>query len=471
MLGSQVSGNGSTASTKNGGRLSQMLKGMPSGILPLHNKSEENTSTETCFVEAHWFECLVTFLVLLNAVQIGISLEYPGLAIAGLAVDTVCEHVFTALFFLEMVLKLIFLNRRFADCRWNVFDAFLALTSVIFAWIVPLLLDGVQGRGFQSLRALRMVKILRSRPELEALLDGMAHSFMALRWVALLLGILIYITAIFCMYIVTVDETNEELFGSLAATMWTLCRICMGDIFGDVIGPVVTAHPEMALVFGAFVASSSWGILNLIIGIIIQGTDTAQLALEEERAQMTKKRQEAGLHTFCDKFYDEIAGGAASRDLLESRAQVDDLFKDLDFPKGFLIKDVIDMFDWDASGEVSKAEFISGMHNMIHSSDFKRDCVLQTTQLNIIKSVKALTEKVNHVEHVLCQPKTPPGDSAECGLATRGFPQRLVDASDWDGVAADCQHSLQVCDEDISKALPDDYADQPDDVHCQEVDV
>ena len=154
------------------------------------------------------------------------------------------------------------------------------------------------------------------------------------------------------MYSVTDDEIAEEFFGSLPSTMWTLIRICMGDIFGDVIGPVVKVHPQMALVFGAFVVTSSWGVLNLIIGIIIQSTDQANADIREKRYQNMRNIQLDGLHRFCEKFYGDIKDGVASAELGESWVHFDELLKDLDFPNGFCMLDVIEMIDRDASGSV-----------------------------------------------------------------------------------------------------------------------
>merc|ERR1719265_997295 len=105
----------------------------------------------------HWlvdhavFSSTITFLVLVNAVQMGLEVDHPEHA----SVWKVCDYTFAAIFIIEMILKLICLHFAYFKDRWNCLDGSLAILGFCDTWL--LLLMGTDSIGLSQLSILRIL--------------------------------------------------------------------------------------------------------------------------------------------------------------------------------------------------------------------------------------------------------------------------------------------------------------------------
>merc|ERR1719329_998080 len=90
----------------------------------------------------------------------------------------VLEHIFTAVFSLEMGLKLYVCRLDYFADHWNLLDCFVAWVSIIYAWILPAF--NVRGgsnmsviKVFRLLRLLRIIKLTNSIPTLRMVVEGL----------------------------------------------------------------------------------------------------------------------------------------------------------------------------------------------------------------------------------------------------------------------------------------------------------
>uniref|UniRef100_A0A672MCG5 Voltage-dependent P/Q-type calcium channel subunit alpha-1A n=1 Tax=Sinocyclocheilus grahami TaxID=75366 RepID=A0A672MCG5_SINGR len=157
------------------------------------------------FVVSPPFEYSIMALIALNTIVL--MMKYHGAPPTYDAVLKNLNIVFTTLFFMECVLKIIaFGVRNYFRDAWNIFD-FVSVIGSITDILVTELWDNFINLSFLRLfRAARLIKLLRQGETIRILLWTFVQSFKALPYVCLLIAILFFIYAIIGM----------QLFGNLA---------------------------------------------------------------------------------------------------------------------------------------------------------------------------------------------------------------------------------------------------------------
>lgn len=155
-----------------------------------------------------WFDALVTFMIILNLVVL--MMKYEGMPDNYAGVLDTLNVVFTAVFIVEAVVKIVGLSvRGYFSNRWNFFDFFIVITSIID---VALTFAGVDFAILRLFRSMRLVKLLKSG-ETETLLNTFFRSFSELPYVVLLVMLVFFIYAVVGM----------QIFGRVAENIVYMC--------------------------------------------------------------------------------------------------------------------------------------------------------------------------------------------------------------------------------------------------------
>lgn len=163
-------------------------------------------------------------------------------------------------------------------------------------------------RVIRMLRLVRFVRMLRMFRELWLIVNGLVNSMKTLGWVGLLLVCFLYVCAIFLTTQVGQNHNTykgaesfdgkpwpyESYFGNVPRSMFTLFQILTLDSWSDdIVRHVVHKQPGLAAFFLAFVLFTSYGLMNIIVGIIVENTlGAAQTSDEgaEKRAEKERKK-------------------------------------------------------------------------------------------------------------------------------------------------------------------------------------
>ncbi|ELK33938.1 Voltage-dependent L-type calcium channel subunit alpha-1F [Myotis davidii] len=151
------------------------------------------------------FEYLMFLLILLNTVALAMQ-HYEQTAPFNYAMD-ILNMVFTGLFTVEMVLKIIAFKPKhyFADA-WNTFDALIVVGSVVDIAVTEVSSSEDSSRisitFFRLFRVMRLVKLLSKGEGIRTLLWTFIKSFQALPYVALLIAMIFFIYAVIGMQII-----------------------------------------------------------------------------------------------------------------------------------------------------------------------------------------------------------------------------------------------------------------------------
>lgn len=211
-------------------------------------------------------------VILINAVTLGLETSPAVMDRAGaliLTIDRICLSIFVA----ELGARLYALGLRFFRSGWNVFDLVIVSISLLPAT-----------GGFSVLRALRVLRVLRVisvTPSLRRVVDGLGRALPGMGSVFLLIAIIYYIAAVMATKLF--GASFPQWFGSLDATAFTLFQIMTLEGWsGEIVRPIMEVYPFAWAFFVPFILITTFAVLNLIVGLIVNSMQEA--ASEDERA-------------------------------------------------------------------------------------------------------------------------------------------------------------------------------------------
>lgn len=144
------------------------------------------------------FEVVITIIILLNMVQM--SMEHDSASPEFDEAMTYANYVFTVIYTLEAILKIIGTRKFYFFKSWNIFD----FVIVVFAWL-GIAMDAVMNdtvidpsilRSFRVFRVARILRIIQMAKGIRRLLYTLICSLPALINIGTLLLLIIYIYAV-----------------------------------------------------------------------------------------------------------------------------------------------------------------------------------------------------------------------------------------------------------------------------------
>ena len=253
--------------------------------------------------ESRRFEVAVIGLVLISAVLVGLETSASLMQRHG-AIIVLAERVVVGLFALEALLKMGAAwprPWRYFRSPWNCFD---------FAIVVLCLLPaaGPHAAIVRLARVLRALRLVEAMPKLRLIAGALLHSVPSMGHVAMLLGLQLYIYAVLGVFLFGTNDPAH--FGSLGRSMLTLFQVMTMEGWVDIMhtqafGSAAYPPPDLPgapavdnpspiaarVYFISFILLGTMIVLNLFIGIIVNGMDEARA--EQERREAAA-RQAAG---------------------------------------------------------------------------------------------------------------------------------------------------------------------------------
>ncbi|WP_419147430.1 ion transporter [Pseudoalteromonas 'SMAR'] len=226
----------------------------------------------TALVEAQFFQNFLIAVILFNAITLGLETTQFGKDNASILhkIDLVVLVIFS----LELLLKLIVYRFRFFKSGWNCFDFII----VAISWAPS---SGALSvlRAFRILRVLRLFSVV---PQMRRVIGALGHSLPGMASVVGVLGIVFYVSAVLTtkLFGQHPDPNMQEWFGSISASAYTLFQVMTLESWSmGIVRPTMELFPHSWLFFVPFIIITSFAVLNLFIGIIV---DAMQTMHEEE---------------------------------------------------------------------------------------------------------------------------------------------------------------------------------------------
>ncbi|KAJ8385873.1 hypothetical protein AAFF_G00179390 [Aldrovandia affinis] len=244
------------------------------------------------FVVSPPFEYTIMAMIALNTIVL--MMKYNG---ASAAYENVLKNlniVFTSLFSMECVLKIISFGvlNYFKDA-WNIFDCVTVLGSITDILVTELGNNFINLSFLRLFRAARLIKLLRQGETIRILLWTFVQSFKALPYVCLLIAMLFFIYAIIGMQLfgnIKIDEDGESAinqhnnFRTFLLALMLLFRSATGEAWHDIMLSCLGGkdcdirsgieEPECGsefayLYFVSFIFLCSFLMLNLFVAVIM----------------------------------------------------------------------------------------------------------------------------------------------------------------------------------------------------------
>lgn len=222
-------------------------------------------------IESNAFQNFIIGVIIFNGIILGVQTN-QSLSPKTQQILDYLDQACLFIFVVEILLKLIVFKFAFFKKGWNVFDFIIVAISLI-----------PTSGGLSILRAFRIFRVLRLVTAIDSIrrvVSGMLIAIPGVGSVAGLLLIVFYIGAVISTTLF--GEAFPDWFGSLSASMYTLFQIMTLESWSmGIVRPVMDVYPYSWVFFIPFITATSFTVLNLFIGIIVDAMATVK---EEEQS-------------------------------------------------------------------------------------------------------------------------------------------------------------------------------------------
>ena len=222
------------------------------------------------FIERTSVVRIITLLIVINAIILGIETDPTLLESYDDLLNSIDKSILIV-FTVELAIKLFVYRKDFFHVSWNNFD----LIIVGISWVPAV-------GALSILRALRILRVLRLFsvvPQMRRVLSALMSSIPGMMSVIGILALIFYICAVLAtnLFGSHPDQQMQEWFGSIAASLYTMFQIMTLESWSmGIVRPTMEIFPLSWLFFVPFIIVTSFAVLNLFIGIIVDAMQSAQ---------------------------------------------------------------------------------------------------------------------------------------------------------------------------------------------------
>jgi len=331
------------------------------------------------------FEIVLGFILLVNCLLIGVSVSADPEGSSAKTFELL-EHIFTAIFTIELILRFISDGWIWIMEMMNFLDFILIVgTGILPMWILlPLGIKSGAMRMMQVLRALRLVKLVRMVRTVPVfrifwtLLRGLMDSGRTLLWTYVMLFAVLYVFAIFGVFLIGKPEnyTDDEAaafanlyFGDVPKSFITLFQVMTLDSWAQIARPLMQHSDFVAPFFILYILVAYLCLGNLITAVIINNADENGAKDQELKAREKRDEVNREIDELKDIFtqIDADGSGLLSKEeydeaLINNQGGVAAKFAVLGVPENER-DEVFDLLDT-GSGEISIDMFAAGLRDM-----------------------------------------------------------------------------------------------------------
>ncbi|SLN56735.1 Ion transport protein [Roseovarius litorisediminis] len=215
-------------------------------------------------------------VILFNSVILGLETSAAAMERFGpliIFLDTLCLSIFV----IEIAAKLFAHGPAFFRKGWNVFD---------FVIVAISLLPAVQGLSvLRALRILRLLRVLSVAPSLRRVVEGLVNALPGMGSVFVLMGLIFYIAAVMATKLF--GSSFPDWFGTLGRSGYSLFQIMTLESWSmGIVRPVMQVYPYAWAFFVPFILISTFAVVNLLVGLIVNSMQDAHHAEDTERTDV-----------------------------------------------------------------------------------------------------------------------------------------------------------------------------------------
>ncbi|KAI8789145.1 sodium channel protein 1 brain-like isoform X1 [Biomphalaria glabrata] len=241
------------------------------------------------FVTDPLFDLIITFCIFINTLLL--SLEHHDQSSALTITLSISNMIFTMIFTLEAICKIVGLGKYYFLVGWNIFDLLIAIASLL-----DLSLEQVDGLNvLRTFRLLRVFKLAQSWPTMRLLLTIIVSTLGALGNLCLILAIVIYIFAVIGLQLFQTQYT-EQAFGAdkprwnfqdFYHSMLMIFRVLCGEWIEPLYDCMQASSEICMVVFLPALVLGNFVVLNLFLALLLNAF--ASDSLDKHRDSSTER--------------------------------------------------------------------------------------------------------------------------------------------------------------------------------------
>lgn len=267
----------------------------PAGMAPWRLRAR-------AFVEQPAFQNAILWLIVVNAVTLGLETSPTAMATAGpllLAID----RAILAVFVVEIALRLAGYGWRFFRDPWSIFDFVVVAIALIPA--------SGQFSVLRSLRILRALRLISTVPRMRRVVTALLSAIPGLGAIIALLSLIFYVSAVMATKLF--GASFPDWFGTIGESLYSLFQVMTLESWSmGIVRPVLEVYSLAWLFFVPFILITTFTTLNLFIAVIVNAMQ-AEHDREAEAAEAEAKGERGAL-------LEELQ--AVRRELAELRADL-----------------------------------------------------------------------------------------------------------------------------------------------------
>jgi len=233
-------------------------------------------------VESRWFQNFIITIILINGAVLGIQ-TIEGLTPSSMLILDMVDKICLTIFVVELSMKLIIYRTSFFKRGWNIFDFIIVGISLIPA--------SGQLSILRALRILRLLRLITTVDSIRRVVSGMLIAIPGVGSVGALLLIFFYIGAVISTTLF--GDLFPQWFGNLGRSMYSLFQIMTLESWSmGIVRPVMEAFPYAWIFFIPFIMVTTFMVLNLFIGIIVDAIATVKEQDNVDRQHQFSSKQD-----------------------------------------------------------------------------------------------------------------------------------------------------------------------------------
>jgi len=238
-------------------------------------------STLKNIIENKYFVTFITSVIIINAITLGLETSKNIKTDYGVYLYLI-DKIALAIFTIELLAKISVYKFKFFRDGWNIFDFIIVVVSLIPASGPFSVL-----RAFRIFRTLRLLSIV---PSMKRIIQAIFISIPGILSVGTIIILIFYISSV--LTTTFFGDKFYEWFGTVGNSMYTLFQIMTLESWSmGIVRPVMKEFPLAWLFFVPFILVTTFAVLNLFIGIIV---DAMQQIANDENTE--DKLSEKELH-------------------------------------------------------------------------------------------------------------------------------------------------------------------------------
>ncbi|MDA3631124.1 ion transporter [Saccharopolyspora oryzae] len=224
-------------------------------------------------VDAPAFQRVIIAIILVNTITLGCETSPALVNDYGWLLHAV-DRIVLAVFTVELAARLYAHGWRFFRDPWNCFDFVIVSIS---------LLPSTGNFGvLRALRILRALRLISAVPNMRRVVGALLTAVPGMTSIAALLVLILYVGSVIATKLFS--GIAPEYFGDLGSSLFTLFQVMTGESWSEVARTVMEAEPLAWIFFIAYIAVTTFTVLNLFIAVAVSAME-AQVSHERAEQQ------------------------------------------------------------------------------------------------------------------------------------------------------------------------------------------